>query len=49
MRPARKNICYTVCKPVYQTHTKQICYTVCKPVYETCTPRDLLHGLQAGL
>src|SRR4029078_956130 len=30
-------ICYTVCKPVWETKTREICYTVCKPVYETCT------------
>ena len=36
-RPRPKNICYTVCKPVYETKTNEICYTVCKPVYETKT------------
>ena len=25
-------VCYTVCKPVWETKTREICYTVCKPV-----------------
>ena len=37
-------ICYTVCKPVWETKTR--CYTVCKPVWEDQDP--LLHGVQAG-
>ena len=28
-----KEVCYTVCKPVWETKTR--CYTVCKPVWET--------------
>src|SRR5918994_609070 len=31
----QKEVCYTVCKPVYETKTR--CYTVCKPVWETKT------------
>src|SRR4029079_12913922 len=30
----QKEVCYTVCKPVWETKTR--CYTVCKPVWETC-------------
>src|SRR5690348_5982372 len=30
-----KEVCYTVCKPVWETKTR--CYTVCKPVWETKT------------
>jgi hypothetical protein len=30
-----KEICYTVCKPVWETRTRE--YTVCKPVWETRT------------
>jgi hypothetical protein len=30
-----KEVCYTVCKPVWETKTR--CYTVCKPVWETRT------------
>ena len=36
LRNQDPRICYTVCKPVYETKTCNICYTVCKPVYETC-------------
>ena len=31
----QKEVCYTVCKPVWETKTR--CYTVCKPVWETKT------------
>src|SRR5262249_9208693 len=37
-----KDICYTVCKPVWEEKTRDICYTVCKPVYETKT-RDICY------
>jgi hypothetical protein len=30
-----KEICYTVCKPVWETKTRE--YTVCKPCWETKT------------
>ncbi|HJQ78425.1 MAG TPA: hypothetical protein VJ828_00650, partial [Lacipirellulaceae bacterium] len=30
-----RQVCYTVCKPVWETRTR--CYTVCKPVWETKT------------
>ena len=49
MRPRPRDICYTVCKPVWETQTKNVCYTVCKPVWETKTRERVLHGLQAGL
>ena len=32
-----REVCYTVCKPVWETKTR--CYTVCKPVWETKTRR----------
>ena len=47
-RNRTREVCYTVCKPVYETKTKDICYTVCKPVLRNQDHGDLLHGLQAG-
>ena len=33
-----REICYTVCKPVWETKTR--CYTVCKPVWETTAKKS---------
>ena len=43
---ATREICYSVCKPVWETKTRDICYTVCKPTYETQTGdnRIAFHG-----
>ena len=47
-RPATKNYCYTVCKPVYETCART---TATRSASRSTRParRSLLHGLQAGL